>query len=70
MAQMIYYKAEEIMDMESRHVCWGEQGERGKDGDSGVGRCRLLCLEWMGYGVLLYSTGNSVQSLGLERDGK
>ena len=45
-------------------VCSG--GERGTDGEFGVGRCRLRYLEWMGDGVLLYSTGNCIRSLGLE----
>ena len=36
----------------------------------GTDRCRLLCLEWMGNGVLLYSTGNGVQSLGLGKKKK
>ena len=48
----------------------GEVGERGTDRDFGVGRYRPLHLEKMGNGVLLYSTGNCVQSLGLEHDGK
>ena len=44
--------------------------ESGKDREFGVGRCNLLYLECISNGVLLYSTGNSVQSLGLEHDGK
>ena len=53
------------MNMESRLVFtrW-ESGKRGTDGEVGVGRCRLLHLEWMGDEVLLYSTGNGIQSLG------
>ena len=38
--------------------------------DGNSGRCRLLDLEWMGGGVLLYSTGNCVQTLRLEQDKK
>ena len=34
----------------------------------GVGRCKLLHLEWMSNEVLLYSTGNYTQSLGIEHD--
>ena len=30
----------------------------------GVGRCKLLPLEWISNEVLLSSTGNSIQSLG------
>ena len=36
----------------------------------GVVRCKVLHLEWISNGVLLYSTGNYVQSLGLECDGR
>ena len=40
------------------------RGERRVNGEFGVSRYRLLHLEWMGNGVLLYSTGNYIQSLG------
>ena len=53
------------MDMESRLVfSRGEGGERGTDGEFGVGRYRLLRLECVGDEALLYSTGNCTQSLG------
>jgi len=39
------------------------------DWEFGVNRCKLLHLEWISSEVLLYSTGNSVQSLGTEHDG-
>ena len=32
----------------------------GMDGEFGVFGCKLLHLEWMGDGALLYSTGNCV----------
>ena len=35
-----------------------------------VGKCKLLHVEWISIGVLLYSTGNCVQFLGLEHDGR
>ena len=51
------------MDMEGRLVfASGEGGEKGTDGEFGVDICRLF---HMGDGILLYSTGNCVQSLGL-----
>ena len=34
----------------------------------GVSGCKLLYLEWISNEVLLYSTGNYVQSLELEHD--
>ena len=40
-------KQNQIMDLEG-HVCHGGSGERGIDREFGVGRCRLLHLEWMG----------------------
>ena len=36
----------------------------------GVGRCKLFHLEWISNEVLLTSTGNSIQSLGIEQDGR
>ena len=41
----------------------------GMDREFGVGRYKLLLLEWMGNTVLLCSTGNCAQSLGIEHDG-
>ena len=45
-------------------------GRRGMDGEFGVGRCKLLPLEWISNEILLYSTGNYCQSLGVEDDGR
>ena len=42
-------------------VTKGDRSGRGMDGNFGPGRCTLLYMEWMGNGVLLYSTGNSTQ---------
>ena len=49
-------------------VCQGQRGEKGMDEEFEVGRCKLLNLELISNGVLLYSIGNCVQSLGLEHD--
>ena len=46
------------------------QGAGGMDWEFGVSRCKLLHLEWRGNGVLLYSTGNYIQSLGIDHDGR
>ena len=61
MAQMILStKDRHITDMENRLVFGrGEGGEKGMDGEFGVGRCKLLHLERVNIEVLLYSTGNS-----------
>ena len=40
------------------------------DWEFGVSRYKLLHLEWMGIAVLLHSTGNYIQSLGIDHDGK
>ena len=32
--------------------------------------CKLFHLEWISCKVLLYSTGNSIQSLGIDLDGR
>ena len=43
---------------------------RGVDGELGSVRCKLSLLGWMGCEVLLYNTGSSIQSLGIEHDGR
>ena len=60
------------MDIESRLVfARGLEGnEEGEGWGVGVARYRQLHFEWMGDGVLLYSTENCVWSLGLEHNGK
>ena len=50
-------------------VAKGDEGGSGMDGDFGVCRCKLLHLEWISNEVLLYSTANYIQSLGIEYDG-
>ena len=72
-----YYTNDPIYKTETDHRhgeqtcgCWGESGRSGMDGEFGVGRCKLSHLEWISNGVLLYSTGSYVQSLGAEYDGR
>jgi len=50
--------------------CQGRRGGSGMDGEFGVGSCKLLHLEWISNEVLLYSTGNYIQSLGIDHDGR
>ena len=40
------------------------------DWELGVSRCKLFYLEWISAEVLLYSTGNYIQSLVREHDGR
>ena len=59
-------KQKGLTDMENRLVVAKAEGRRsGMDGEFGVGRCKLFHLEWMGNEVLLYSTENYSQSLGI-----
>ena len=51
-------------------VAKGEGGGRGMDGEFGISRCKLLHLEWISNEVLLYSTGNYIQSPGIDHDGR
>ena len=49
------------------------KGEVGIEWDGlgfGVNRYKLLHLEWINNKVLLYSTGNYIQSPGTDHDGK
>ena len=61
-----------LTDTESRVVVVRGRGEKagasGMDGEFGVNRGKPLHLEWISNEVLLYSTGNYGQSLGVEHD--
>ena len=48
----------------------GEKEGSGMDREFGVGKYKLLHLEWMSNEVLLYSTGNYIQSLGIDHGGR
>ena len=59
-------------DMENRLVFAKGQGRQavGIDGEFRVRRYKLLHFEWISKEVLLYSTGNPIQSLGINHDGR
>ena len=58
------------MDMENRFVVAKvEVGGSGMEVEFGVGRCKLVHLEWTSNKVLLYITRNYIQSLGINHDG-
>ena len=60
-----------LTDIENRLVfAKGEGGGRGTEWEFGVSRCKLLHLEWINNKVLLYSTGNYIQSPGINHNGK
>ena len=48
----------------------GRREERGMDSEFGVGRCKLLHLEWINNKVLMYSTGNYTQYPVVNHNGK
>ena len=50
-------------------VAKGEGGGSGMDWEFGVSRCKLY-LERISNEVLLYSTGNYIQSLRIDHDGR
>ena len=65
------YKTETDSDKENRLVVAKGVGRgSGMDWEFGVSRCKLLHLEWKSNKVLLYSTGNYIQSPGIDHDGK
>ena len=50
--------------------CQGEGERREMDGGVWVGRCKVPHLEWISNEVLLYSTGDYIQSLGIGNYGR
>ena len=50
--------------------CQGGGGGSGMDLEFGVSRGKVLPLEWISNKVLLYSTGNYIQSLRIHHNGK
>ena len=57
-----------LMDTDNRLVI--VKGESVIDLEFGVSRYKLLHLEWISNGVLLYSTGNYIRDLGIDHDGR
>ena len=53
---------------EQIYGCHRVREEMQGTGSLGFSRCKLLHLEWISNEILLYSTGNYVQSLGIEHD--
>ena len=50
--------------------CQGEGGGSEMDWEFGISRCKVLYLECISNEVLLYSTGNYIQSHGIDHDGR
>ena len=63
-------KQKQITDIENRLVvAKGKRGEEGWTGSSGLVDANLH-LGWISNEAPLYSTGNYIQSLGIEYDGR
>ena len=50
--------------------CQRGGGEGGRDWKLGISRCQLIYLRWINNKILLYSTGNYIQYLMINRKGK
>ena len=70
MAQMNLSIKQKQTHRHGEQTCGCQGGRRGMDREVGVSRCKLPHLEWTSNEVLLYRTGNYIQSLGTERDGR
>ena len=71
MWNLIYDTHEPLCKTESdSQTCGCPAGGSGRDWEFEGSRCKLLHLEWMGNKVLLYSTGNYIESLGIDHDGR
>ena len=62
------YKTETHQHKEQ--TCGCQQGGGEEVVWMGVGRCKLSHLEWESNEVLLYSTGNYIQALGIDHKGR
>ena len=71
MAQMNLSTEKKCMDLENRRVVAKGEGEGvGWTGSLGLSRCKLLHFEWISNEFLLYNTGNYIQSLVIQHDGR
>ena len=48
----------------------GAGGRQGVEWEFGISRCKLLSIKWINNKILLYSTGNYIQSSGINHNGK
>ena len=63
MAQMNLSIKQKQTHGHAEQTCGCQGGGSGMNGKFGVCGCKLLHLEWVSNEVLLYSTGNAIQSL-------
>ena len=72
MAQMTLSTRQRKIHRRREQTCGFQEGVVGMNGMNGefeIDSCNLLHLEWISNEILLYSIGNSIQSLGIEHDG-
>ena len=55
---------------EQIYGCQGEVGDKRIDWEFGISRCKLFHIEWINKKVLLYSTGDNIQYLVINHNGK
>ena len=70
MAQMNLSTKQRQIHSHREQTCGCQGGGSGMDGEFEVGRCKLLHLAWISNEILLYSTGNYIQSRGIDCDRK
>ena len=63
-------KTESQMQRTDMSLSSGMESGRWKDWEFGVSRCKLLNIGWINNKVLLYNTGNYIQSLVINHYGK
>ena len=68
MTQMNLSTEQKLTHRQGEQTCGCRGGGSGMDWEFGVNRCKLLPLEWISHGILLYSSGNHVWSLVIEHD--
>ena len=64
------YKTETDSQAQRTDLWLPRGGGGGKDWEFGVGRCKLLHLEWINNKVPMYSTGNYIQYPVISHNGK
>ena len=62
MAQIILSKKQKQTHRHREQTCGYQGVGSGMDWEFGASRCKLLHLEWISNEVLMYSTGNYIQS--------
>jgi len=72
MAQINLFTKQKQTHRHGDQTCGYQEGggKSGMDWEFAVSRCKLFHLEWISHKSLLCGTGNYIQSLGIEHDGR